>query len=249
MARENYCQSATVEKVKTTINGQAVTYILKRSARAKHIRLEVRQQTGLTVVVPRSYKIGRLPVLLESKGRWILSKLASLPVENEPRSGDTVSYLGRDLKVVRRENHGGVHGIRLVGSRLEVPPELFENGFLELVLERWYREQAAKLIKERVHELSSQLGVSYNRLTIRGQKTRWGSCSYKKTLSFNWKLVMAPQPVIDYVIIHELAHLREMNHSRKFWGLVAEHCPRWRQRKKWLKEHEINLTAGPFTQR
>ena len=124
---------------------------------------------------------------------------------------------------------------------LAVSPVLFNNGILELALERWYRTEAARLINERTDKLSSDMGISYKRIVIRGQKTRWGSCSRKKNLSFNWKLIMAPQPVLDYVIIHELIHLKEMNHSKKFWELVAQYCPGWREHKKWLKQHEADL--------
>ncbi len=111
------------------------------------------------------------------------------------------------------------------------------------MLEEWYRLQAAKLMKGRADQLSTQLGVTYDRLLIRGQRTRWGSCSHKGNLSFNWKLMMAPQPVIEYVIVHELAHRKEMNHTKRFWEVVAEHCPRWREHQKWLKDHQAELTT------
>jgi predicted metal-dependent hydrolase len=137
----------------------------------------------------------------------------------------------------------GKAGVRLEQARLVV--DLGPGGTrLAEVLERWYRAQAAGLIGERAAALSAQMCVAYRRLTIRGQRTRWGSCSAKGNLSFNWKLMMAPQPVIDYVIIHELAHLKHMNHSKGFWDLVARHCPRWRERRKWLKEHEMRLSGG-----
>ena len=126
---------------------------------------------------------------------------------------------------------------------LAVSPGLFKRGILELALERWYRTEAAKLINERADKLSSNMGVSYKRIGIRGQKTRWGSCSRKKNLSFNWKLIMAPEPVLDYVIIHELTHLKEMNHSKRFWKLVASYCPGWQDCKNWLKQHETDLTG------
>ena len=249
MAQETWHQSAMVERRETSINGQTITYTVKRSLRAKRVRLEVRRQTGLTVVVPHSYKIGQLPRLLQSKERWISSHLArcshlqSLSAEKELSSGDTVPYLGRGLELVKRENHSGVGSVTLDGNTLAVNPGLFKNGILELALEQWYRTAAAKLINERADKLSSQMGISYKRIVIRSQKTRWGSCSHKKNLSFNWKLIMAPEPVIDYVIIHELTHLKEMNHSKRFWELVAQYCPRWREYKKWLKQHEADLTA------
>ncbi len=249
MTRETWRQSALTEKRETSINGQTITYTLKRSLRAKRVRLEVRPQTGLTVIVPRPYNIGLLSGLLESKERWISRNLArfshfqSLPAKKELRSGDTVPYLGRDLELVKREKHDGAGDITLDGNILAVRPELFKNGILESALERWYRAEAARLINERTDKLSSQMGISYKRIVIRGQKTRWGSCSRKKNLSFNWKLIMAPQPVLDYVIIHELTHLKEMNHSKRFWELVAQYCPGWREHKKWLKQHEADLNA------
>ena len=109
-----------------------------------------------------------------------------------------------------------------------------------------WKEKCEKLIKKRADELCSLLGVTYGRLSIRRAKTRWGSCSRKGNLNFNWKLMMAPEPVIDYVIIHELAHLKEMNHSKNFWKVVAEHCPQWRKRKKWLRDHETELASTLF---
>jgi predicted metal-dependent hydrolase len=238
-----------VEKRETSINGQTITYTVKRSPRGRHVRLEVRPQTGLTVVVPHSYKIGQLPGLLESKKRWISNSLArcsnfqSPYAEEELGSGDTIPYLGRDLKLVKRENHSEVDSVTLEGDTLAVSHGLSKNGILELALEQWYRAEAARLINERVDRLSSQMGTHCKRIVIRGQKTRWGSCSHKKNLSFNWKLIMAPEPVIDYVVIHELAHLKEMNHSKRFWELVAQHCHRWREYRKWLRQHEANLTA------
>ena len=126
---------------------------------------------------------------------------------------------------------------------MAVNPDLFNNGLLEPALEQWYRTEAYKLITERTARLSSDMGIGYKQLVIRGQKTRWGSCSHKRNLSFNWKLVMSPETVIHYVIIHELIHLKEMNHSKRFWELVARYCPDWQEHKKWLKQHEADLTA------
>jgi hypothetical protein len=246
MVQTTHTKLTTVGERKITVNGQTISYIIKRSSRAKHVRLEVRQETGLTVVIPSSYKIKQLPILLESKGNWISDKLTkygqvqSLSDKTEVKSGDTIPYLGRNLEVVKRQNRRNANSIRLERNRLVVAIGSVSSR-LNLVLEQWYRMQAAKLIKERADKLSARLGLTYNRILIRGQKTRWGSCSHKGNLSFNWKLIMAPEPVIDYVIIHELAHLKEMNHTKRFWGLVAEHCPRWREHKKWLKDHQTEL--------
>ena len=130
------------------------------------------------------------------------------------------------------------------GNRLIIGVGPCGEGALDWGVERWYRAQALNIITEKADEQSAALGVRYCRITIRGQKTRWGSCSPKGSLSFNWKLLMAPEPVIDYVVVHELAHLKELNHGRKFWQVVAEYCPRWREHKKWLRQHGPELADG-----
>ena len=251
MVRTARCALTVVGPGKTRLDGQIISYTIKRSANAKHVRLEVRPETGLTVVVPKSYDIRQVTHLLEAKKGWILSKLAKYgnlrppATENELRSGDAIPYLGRDLQVVRRQNRGDTDSVRLERNRLVVSLRA-GKGRLELVLEQWYRMQAATLIRGKADELSVRLGLTYNRLIIRGQKTRWGSCSHKGNLSFNWKLIMVPEPVIDYVIVHELAHLEEMNHTKRFWELVGKHCPQWRDHRKWLKDHGVELAVRLF---
>jgi predicted metal-dependent hydrolase len=170
------------------------------------------------------------------------SQAQQLPTPEKLKSGDTVPYLGRDLKLVTEENRH-FDSIVLQGNKLMINSDLFNNGLLEPALEQWYRTEAARLINDIADRLSSEIGIGYKRIVIRGQRTRWGSCSRKKNLSFNWKLIMAPEPVIEYVIIHELLHLKEMNHSKRFWELVAKYCPGWREHKKWLKQHEPDLTS------
>lgn len=102
-------------------------------------------------------------------------------------------------------------------------------------------ETARGKIEERLAVWSGRMGLSHGRVSIRDQRTLWGSCSAKGDLSFNWRLVFAPQPVMDYVVIHELAHRRELNHSKRFWALVAEHSPDYREHRRWLHENYRSL--------
>lgn len=103
------------------------------------------------------------------------------------------------------------------------------------------RETARLRIEERLVYWSARMGLTYGRVSIRDQRTRWGSCSSKGNLNFNWRLVFAPQSVLDYVVIHELAHLREMNHSRRFWAKVAEFSPQHREHRRWLFDNYRSL--------
>lgn len=100
-----------------------------------------------------------------------------------------------------------------------------------------YREQARRVLTEKTAYYAKQMGVTYGRISIRGQKTRWGSCSAKGNLNYNWKLMLCPEEVQDYVVVHELAHRREMNHSKAFYRIVEEILPDYRERMRWLKDH------------
>ncbi len=233
------------------LDGQNITYLIKQSPRARYVRLEVKPQAGLIIIVPRFYHLAHLSGLLREKSKWILTKLARYARLNlvSPRKklkdGDTILYLGQDLHVCIQQNRER-NSVKLKQPELIVSIKSAETE-LNPLLEGWYRKQAEKMIKERAEELCLELAVTYCRISIRKARTRWGSCSPKGNLNFNWKLMMAPEPVINYVIIHELAHLKEMNHSKRFWQLVAQHCPQYQEHRRWLKEHDIELSAESFS--
>ncbi|WP_324716047.1 SprT family zinc-dependent metalloprotease [Carboxydochorda subterranea] len=111
----------------------------------------------------------------------------------------------------------------------------------EAVLETWLRERARAVIYRRLADLAGRHGFRYRRVFIRDQRTRWGSCSNRGNLSFNFRLIMAPPEVLDYVILHELVHLREPNHSARFWAALARLCPDYRERRRWLRRSERQL--------
>jgi len=230
------------------LGGRVIPYVVKRSSQARRMRIEIRNGTGLTVVIPRNCKLELVDEMLAAKTRWILDKYDKYvgtvrsPEETGLKFGGMVPYLGRNLRVASWWGIGTAGRVELKEDALLVGLESGEDGLASLV-EGWYRGRAASMLKHKADELAASLGVSYGRLVIRGQKTRWGSCSHRGTLSFNWRLIMAPEPVVDYVVIHEVAHLKEMNHTKRFWGLVAERCPSWREQKKWLDEHGTELAA------
>jgi predicted metal-dependent hydrolase len=105
------------------------------------------------------------------------------------------------------------------------------------------RLTARRLVSDVARLEADRIGVSYGRIRIGGQRTLWGSCSPRGTLSFNWRLALAPPEVLDYVVVHELCHLRVPNHSRRFWELVERHRPNWRRQRDWLRDHGQELMA------
>jgi hypothetical protein len=128
--------------------------------------------------------------------------------------------------------------VRLVNGEAVVLVSRATPREIRKAIEGWYRAEASVVIKQSVWRLSRRLGLEYNTIMIRNQRTRWGSCSNKGNLSFNFKLATAPQGVIDYVVLHELMHLKEPNHSKTFWNLVERECPGYRDHRRWLQEVE-----------
>jgi predicted metal-dependent hydrolase len=112
---------------------------------------------------------------------------------------------------------------------------------LRPALERWYRRSARDEIAPRLERACGLSGTSYSRLTIRGQRTRWASCSREGAMSFNWRLLLAPEPVLDYVVWHEVCHLEVMDHSPRFWRLLADRSPDYREQLRWLRAHGATL--------
>lgn len=145
-----------------------------------------------------------------------------------------VPLLGTELTLIPEAGRTRAHRN---GQRLLVPL----GADCRPALLRWYKRTAREEIATRLEPACAALGRNYERLTIRDQRTRWGSCSSKGTLSFNWRLLLAPEPVLDYVIWHEACHLVELNHSRRFWALVAKHCPEHREIQRWLRTNGAML--------
>ncbi len=237
-----------IGKQTIVLNGKSISYTVKRSNRARYIRLEIKPGSGLTAVMPRFYNADLLPSFLQSKQSWIISKLAkyggrmSTDSKSKPIITDSIPYLGNNMRIIRQSNNGNIENIRIEHNNLIINSQL-DNSMLNKALENWYRMQAEKIIGEKAYLASNKLNLNFNRITIRGQNTLWASCSRKKNLSFNWKLLMMPEPVIDYVVIHELMHLVEMNHSKRFWNLVADNCPDWKKHRKTMKDYSISLSS------
>jgi predicted metal-dependent hydrolase len=230
------------------LQGRSTGYSLKQSQRARGIRLEIRSETGLTVVVPRKYTQQQVHDILRQKTRWILKHLsAGKPVQmplftQEAGHGDRLFFMGRPIEIAVNPSKSATSLAVLQGNKLLVSTGS-RNGAIPKIQEKWYRQQAATVFKQKADSFKEIMGLRYNSIYIRGQKSRWGSCSPAGNLTLNWKLLMAPEDIIDYVVVHELAHIKHMNHSKKFWDMVNQYCPGWKRHRKWLIIHEDELKA------
>ncbi|MEA2177248.1 MAG: hypothetical protein QOG77_545 [Solirubrobacteraceae bacterium] len=166
---------------------------------------------------------------------WIGRRLAEVEDAREQVAarGGAIPYLGGTLQVRPEPGRTRVHRR---GDVLLVPEQ--DAG---AAVERWLRRAARDEITPRAHRAAAAIGSEVQRVTIRDQRTRWGSASSSGSLSFSWRLVLAPEHVLDYVVWHEVCHLRHMDHSPRFWGLVAEHCPGYAVPRRWLREHGTAL--------
>jgi predicted metal-dependent hydrolase len=236
-----------INQGKLFLNSTIVPYTLKRSLRARLLWLKFTEDGSLIITVPKQYNLDLLESFIKSKSKWILKCINKIEQNKKNLAKHdyikTVQYLGKTLNILKRSNNENKIEINLDNDNLIVnlDPEIHLKYSSDVEL--WLKIQAQKVIGIKTREFSLKMGLNYNRISIRSQKSRWGSCSHKKNLNFNWRLIMLPEPVLDYVVIHELCHLQEMNHSKKFWGLVGYYCPEWKKYRKWLYQHNSYLQA------
>jgi predicted metal-dependent hydrolase len=210
-------------------------YRVRRSDRARRVRVHVDAVRGIEVVLPRRAPERTAAAAVRELRPWIERRVAELRRTDAVLAarGATVPYLDGTLALVPEAGRTRVHRR---GDRLLVP-----DGDHRPALERWYRRQARAEVAPRLDRATAFAGTRYTGLTIRGQRTRWASCSSKGAMSFNWRLLLAPSAVLDYVVWHEVCHLEVMDHSPRFWALLAERCPDYRRHAGWLRRHGATL--------
>ena len=224
-------------------------YRIRRSNRALHARIQV-DADGVEVVLPRRFPLRNVEPFVQEKRPWIERTLRRLRESEEhfPPArlcdGGEVPYLGERLclRVLVEPSRSRAHVSRRDSElRVRLGPE---NDLRE-ALEAWYRRQARIEVAPRLDAAVARAGRSYDRLQIRGQRTRWASCSTSGAMSFNWRLLLAPAEILDYVVEHEVAHLDVQDHSHRFWRLLASRCPAWREHEAWLRRHGHALRLLP----
>jgi predicted metal-dependent hydrolase len=219
------------------IDGKSVEVILRTNPRARRFIVKVDPSTGeVSVVSPSSRTFDRALDFARKEKDWIAGRLADVPEAVHLEVGATVMFKG--VEHVIRSSEGGRAPVWI--DRDAARPTIRVGGRAEHAPRRlldWMKREARKRIDERVAEHAAKLGVRPKRITIRDTSSRWGSCSSARSLSFSWRLVLAPPHVLDYVVAHEVAHLRELNHRPRFWRLVDLLVHDVDKSQSWLSEH------------
>jgi predicted metal-dependent hydrolase len=217
--------------------GGRVDYRVRRSPRARRVRVSVDGTGDVEVILPRRAPERAAAQAVRELEGWIERRRRTLAraAAEVARPEGTVPYLGRDLRLVPQPGRERVHRR---GDDLLVP-----RRDAAAAIERWYRRQARAEIGPRLDAATGRAGTTYSGLTIRGQKTRWASCSTRGHMSFNWRLLLAPEEVLEYVIEHEVCHLEIMDHSPRFWRLLESRVPDWREHAAWLRRYGATLVV------
>jgi predicted metal-dependent hydrolase len=222
-------------------------YTIRRSDRARRLRIVV-APTGVEVVLPKRMTLRHAEEFVAEKRPWIERTLrqyraaeASLPPVRLENGGE-IPYLGLRLPIrVNVEPERTRPGVARRGAMLHVGVMEPGEDAIRDALTRWYRRQARIEIAERLDWATLRAGSRYAKLQIRDPSSRWASCSSTGAMSFSWRLLLAPEPVLAYVVEHEVAHLDVMDHSKRFWKLVESRCPDYREHEQWLRSYGPGL--------
>lgn len=217
---------------KISIGGTDYNYRLRVSKKARYMRLQVSTEKGLELIIPYGVSLREAEQFLVSKSDWVMKHLAKISERQE-----SYHFLGSKL-VVDHKYDALIrkHRLELKDSTLKILSPADDVVPLKTIYSAWLKLKAENYIPHRTREIAQSYGFIVNRISIRGQKTRWGSCSRGNNLSFNFRLMAYNRDIIDYVIVHELCHTKEMNHSRRFWDLVEKIIPDYKVLRKELKK-------------
>src|SRR3954467_12507710 len=217
-------------------------YPIRRSDRARRARINV-SADGVEVVVPRRMALRHVTPFVEQKRPWIERTLRRIREAEEAAAvrlvdGGSVPYLGEVLPLRVRVEPGRVRSfVALRAGTLHVAVPSSDTSAVRDALEAWYRRRAREEVAWRLDDACARAGTSYTRLSIRAQRTRWASCSSNGAMSFNWRLLLAPAEILDYVVEHEVAHIEVLDHSDRFWRLLGSRVPGYREHERWLRRN------------
>lgn len=232
-----------IEQRTVNLIGTQVTYTLKRTSRRRSVGLRI-DSHGLTVNMPLRASEKWLNDVLQDKAHWVVKKLenwqAKKPISPQWRDGQPLFFIGEKLI------------LHVVVSLFATPPLLHDaqlfvhvtddasEALIEHAVTQWYQREAKNLFNERIAHYAPLMNVAPRMVKLSSAHTQWGSCTTRGDVRLNWQLIKMPLRLIDYVVVHELAHLIEMNHSAAFWQVVEIACPDYAQRRRELKQWQIS---------
>lgn len=227
---------SVIEQRSALLAGQQISYTLKRSAKRRSIGLRI-DDKGLTVSMPLRASERWLHEVLQDRANWVVDKLdgwqARRPLEQAWAEGEFIPYLGEQLTL---RVMPGLCAAQQQGDELQLSLRGEASAVrIERAVMRWYRQQAMALFTGRIAHYAPLLKVSPQEIKLSAAKRQWGCCTSRGTIRLNWQLIKLPGYLTDYVVVHELAHLREMNHSLAFWQVVASVCPDYAKLRRELK--------------
>lgn len=204
----------------------------------KHVRLRVQEDGSVLMFVPNRFTDEEVHKVIEMKAEWIASKQRFFQQKSKIllRRNELLLFGNRYAYYYSSQYKNKVV-VNVEGKTIQARKNLLDIP----TQEKWLKSVAGVYIRQRIHELSEKLLLPFNKLFIRSQKRKWGNCSAYKNISINWRIIKAPEFVIDYVIIHELCHTLIMNHTVKFETLLNSHCPEYKQAQAWLEKYGNSL--------
>lgn len=231
--------------------GEEIKYEVKRSKR-KTIGIKISKATEIVVMIPYNCSEKMVAKVVEEKKTWIFKHWKSLKeakaneLERQYKEGEEINYLGNNYPIKIKEHDKDLIYMSLEQGNFNIfinhiKSTHLKDKIIRNAVLKWYEYQAYSIFKDITDKYSAIMGVTYGDIKLKIMKSIWGSCSYRNNLSYNLRLVMAPKEVIEYVILHELCHILEKNHSSRFWSLVERYMPDYKLKKRWLKENGYKL--------
>lgn len=223
------------------LSDHAYTYAIQWQAR-KTMHLQLSAVDTLLIKAPKTISIANIILFMQEKASWIHKKNTLLQKTTDSSShfnlydGMPLLFKGDSL-FLKLEISCCKPSINLAEKNLAVNLYKSQENQLPILLRQWYIKQATMLLIEKTHFWCNKVGIQVQQITIKDQKTRWGSCSSLGNINYNWRIIMAPEKVIDYLVVHEVSHRLFLNHSKQFWFLVGTYCPDYQIQRIWLKEN------------
>ena len=219
---------------------------IQRTDRKKTISLQVKNNK-LIIKTPRSVSKKNLDDLIKRKQNWIKQRAILNFEEQNLKNREFIDnekfyYRGNEYclsLILGRKEAVKIEGSLLVVSYVD--DKSIGRGTIKRLLEDWYLKESIKILKARTEELAQQMRVQPYGITVKNYESKWGSCTTNNKISYNWRIIMAPDHIVDYLIVHELSHIIEPNHSKNFWYHVGNYCEDFQKKRKWLRENGHKL--------